>query len=153
MPSSYLFIGDASWGGAQGPPKISWLTKAMNLKFWPVVGRDNWGWYAKFQIGQRFGEYFTDQNAKSAQIVYLANWNSNLMHNFMLEKDNWPKKSWSRDFLVLSRPVCKILNDPPPEQRNYFSHWFSPEVDISDTRRSSECTFARANPCHVRGIG
>ena len=31
--SSYFFIGDASWGGLEAPPKISGLTKAMNLKF------------------------------------------------------------------------------------------------------------------------
>ena len=72
--SSYFFYRGRilGGGGLEAPPKISGLTKAMNLKFLPVLGSDNWKWYAKFQVGHLFGVYFTDQNVKSAKIGYWA---------------------------------------------------------------------------------
>ena len=70
--SSYFFNrGSILGGGPRGPPlKISGLTSAMTLKFWPVVDMDKWRWFAKFQFGHLFGWYFTDQNVNLAKMTY-----------------------------------------------------------------------------------
>ena len=135
--SSYFFNrGRILGGGASRPPlKISRLTDAMILKFWPVIDIDKQRWFAKFQFGHLFGWYFTDQNVNLSKMTYLLIGSVNLAEICSWRlicriKVTSGKKNWSHGYLVLCRPVCKIHMDPPPELGNYWSFWL--EILTSD---------------------